>query len=174
MRLKIALVTFLALASVCLLLADVKTDYDHKADFAKYHTYSWIKVKTEDPLWVDRIKSAVDSQLVAKGWQQVPEGGDTDVAAYGSTHHVETLQTWYNGVGGGWRWRGFNNGMSTTTVQKTPVGTLMVDVFDGNNKQLIWRGVSSDTLAGNPDKNIKKLNKNVESMFKKFPPSSKG
>jgi hypothetical protein len=33
----------------------VKTDYDHNANFAEYTTYSWEKVQTQDPLLVARI-----------------------------------------------------------------------------------------------------------------------
>ena len=102
-------------------------------------------------------------------------GGDAGVAAYGSTQNQQSVETMYNGFGGGWRWRGFGGmGESTTTVQNTPVGTLRVDIFDGNTKQLIWRGSSSDTLSGKAEKNEKKLVKDVEEMFKKFPPESKG
>ncbi len=165
----------LGLMAACLLLAKVTTDYDHHADFSSYHTYSWIKVAAQDQLWNDRIKRAVDKQLTAKGWQLVETGGDTDVAAYGSTHNAQSMQTWYNGFGGGWRWGGFgNSGMSTTTVQNIPIGRLMVDVFAGGSKQLLWRGQATDTLSGNPEKNTKKLDKAVADLFKKFPPKSKG
>jgi hypothetical protein len=59
-------------------------------------------------------------------------------------------------------------------VQETPVGTLIVDIFDSSNKKLIWRGVASDTLSGKSDKDEKKMDKAVAEMFKKFPPSPKG
>jgi len=45
-----------------------------------------------------------------------------------------------------------------------------VNVFDGNSKQLMWRGTSSSDLSGTPEKNTKKLDKDVQKMFKKFPP----
>jgi hypothetical protein len=48
---------------------------------------------------------------------------------------------------------------------------LVVDIFDGNSKKLIWRGSSSETLSEKPDKNEKKLEKAVDEMFKHFPPS---
>jgi organic hydroperoxide reductase OsmC/OhrA len=48
----------------------VKTDYDRSADFSQYRTYSWDKVHTQNTLWVDRIKAAVNSALAAKGWRQ--------------------------------------------------------------------------------------------------------
>jgi hypothetical protein len=170
-------ITILGLAlvgSVLIALADVKIDYDHKADFTKYHTFSWIKVQAENPLWNDRITRAVDSELTAKGWTKVDSGGDASVAAYGATHTQQNLETWYDGFGGGWRWRGFGEGMATTTVEKVPVGTLTIDIFDSSNKQLIFRGSSSDTLSDKPEKNEKKLDKSVADMFKKFPPEPKG
>ncbi len=157
-----------------LAFADTKTDYNHHTDFTRYHTYSWIKVQTDDPLWVDRITSAVNSQLSAKGWTQQQSGGDVSIAAYGSMHEERTVQTWYDGFGGGWRWRGFGDGMATTTVEKTPVGALTIDMFDSSTKQLVWRGSATDTLSDKPEKNEKKLDKSVEDMFKKFPPESKG
>jgi hypothetical protein len=57
------------LAGACLLLAaKVTVDYNHNIDFSQYKTYSWLKADAADPLWPDRIRQAVDSQLTAKGW----------------------------------------------------------------------------------------------------------
>ena len=47
---------------------DVKTDYDRSANFGQYKTYSWEQIKTRDPLQVDRIKSAANAALAAKGF----------------------------------------------------------------------------------------------------------
>ena len=52
----------------------VKTDYDRGADFSQYKTYSWEKVQTQNPLWVSRIKQAVNADLAAKGWTPVSFG----------------------------------------------------------------------------------------------------
>jgi hypothetical protein len=48
----------------------------------------------------------------------------------------------------------------------------VVDLFNTNTKELLWRGTSSDTLSNNSDKNIKNLDKGVDKMFKHFPPES--
>src|ERR1700734_3496645 len=84
-------------AAVLLFAADVKTDYSHTVDFGNYHTYSWLKVDAGNPLWVDRIKRDVDNELTAKGWMQVPSGGDAAVSAFGATHNQQSLQTFYDG-----------------------------------------------------------------------------
>jgi hypothetical protein len=163
----------LALIGVTLLIAGVKTDYDHAADFKTYKTYSWIKVDAGNPLWIDRIRQAVDQQLSTKGLTPQDSGADVAVAALGRTKKEQTYNTFYDGIGGGWGWRGFGNmgmGTSTTTVSETPVGTLTVDLFDAKSKKLVWRGIATETLSDKPEKNEKKLQSAVADLFKKFPP----
>jgi hypothetical protein len=166
---------FVSIAMLFLLTAasfaqQVKTDYDRSVNFGQYKTYSWQKVTTKDPLWADRIKSAVDSALTAKGWTQVPSGGDVSLVAIEATKNQQTLNTFYNGFGGGWRWGGFGN--STTTVDNYKVGTLVLDMFDTQTKKLVWRGSASDALSDKSDKNIKNLDKEVQKMLKDFPPGA--
>jgi hypothetical protein len=159
------------------LFANTMIDYDHSANFSKYHTYSWTSVNVQEPLWKDRVSMAIDGQLSAKGWQKVDSGGDASIVAVGSTRTEQTFETWYDGgFGGGWFHRGWwgGPGLATTTVERTPVGTLHVDIFDGQSKKVIWHGSSTDTLTGNPEKNEKKLDKAVADLFKKFPPPDKG
>jgi hypothetical protein len=167
----VGIATFFAATSFA---QQVKTDYDRNANFSQYKTYSWEKVQTQDPLWVDRIKEAVNAALTAKGVTPVESGGDIAVVAVEATQSQRTLNTFYDGLGGGWRWRGFGGlGEATTTVDTYKVGTLIVDLFDAHSKTLVWRGSSSDTLSDKSDKNIKNLDKGVQKMFDHFPPDVK-
>ena len=170
-----------ALMAIMLLFAgkssaqQVKTDYDRGANFGQYKTYSWAQVKTKEALDVDRIKTAVNAALAAKGWTPVDSDGDVSIVAIEITRNQQTLNTFYDGFEGGWGWRRFGGGgfgEATTTTETYKVGTLVVDLFDAKTKQLIWRGTSSDTLSNNSDKNIKNLDKGVDKMFKHFPPGS--
>jgi Domain of unknown function (DUF4136) len=159
-------------------LAEVKTDYDRNADFSRYKTYSWGKVHTQNPLWTDRIRAAVASALTAKGWTEVESGGDVSIMAMEMTEDHRTLNRYYDNFGGGWGWRrwgGFGDGFgtSTTTEETYKVGTLVVDLFDTNTKKLIWHGSATDTLSDKSDKNIKKLNSDVQRMLDHFPPEVK-
>jgi hypothetical protein len=170
--------TIFASVGIALLFAtasfaqQVKTDYDRTTDFSHYKTYSWEKVQTQDPLWVDRIKEAVNAALAAKGLTSVESGGDIAIVAMEMTKNQRTLNTFYDGFGGGWRWGG-GFGNATTTVDNYKVGTLVVDLFDANAKKVIWRGSASDTLSDKSDKNIKNLDKGVQKMFDHFPPNDK-
>src|SRR5712692_4863371 len=103
----------------------VKTDFDHQANFSQYKTYSWQEIKPANSLWDARIKNAVDAQLAAKGWTQVDSGGDVAVVAIKTSKTQRTLQTFYDGFGGGWGWRRFGGGGfgdATTTEQDYKVG----------------------------------------------------
>jgi len=165
------------LVLVTCLFAKTTADYDHAVDFARYHTYSWLGVTVQEPLWQDRVKQAIDSQLTARGWRNVPSGGEASVSAFGSTQTEQRLENWYGGgVYGGWYHRGWwvGGGPGFVGVENVPVGTLHIDIFDAQSRKVIWHGVCSDTLSPKPDKNEKKLEKDVADVFKKFPPREKG
>jgi len=153
------------------------TDYDHSSNFSQYKTFSWLKVQAGDSLWADRIQQDVDAQLTAKGWTEVESNGNASITAFRSTQEQPTLETFYDGFGGGWGWRGRGGfggdgmGMSTTTTEDTKVGTIVVDIFDSQTKQLLWRGKESSDLGNNAEKNTKSLAKDMADLFKRFPPS---
>ena len=109
--------------------------------------------------------------MAAKGLTEVPSGGEVVIAARDAIHNEQQLNTFYDGFGGRRFFGGM--GMSTTTVDTYKVGTLIVELFDGASKNLIWRGTATNTLSNNADKNIKSLDKNVQKMFEHFPPQPK-
>jgi hypothetical protein len=170
--------SYFAIASalcVAPLKADtVKSDYSHSADFAHLHTYSWGTVKTTNPLYVDRVKHAVDQALQAKGWQLVANDGDTTVFAIGEVRDEKQLETTYNSIGpnwgGGWGWgSGGGFGTATTTTVHQPVGNLVIDIFTTADKKLVWRGIIERNISNNSEKNIKELDKDIAKLFKDFP-----
>jgi Domain of unknown function (DUF4136) len=111
--------------------------------------------------------------LEANGLAQIADGGDIAIVAIKTSQTQRTLQTFYDGFGGGWRWRGFGGfGESTTTEQDYQEGTLVIDLYDGKTKQLIWRGSTESVLSDKAEKNEKNLDKGVAKMFKDFPPGS--
>jgi Domain of unknown function (DUF4136) len=151
---------------------DVQTDYDKSKNFAEYHTYYWAKIESANPLMNQRVQAAIDAELSNKGWSKQQAGGDVAIVALGMTDTKKDLHTFY--TGSGWGYGGFYGaggmGSSTTTVSEYKQGTLVVDLYDSNSRQLLWRGTATDTLSDKPEKNEKKVNKAVAKMFKKFPP----
>ena len=160
----------------------VEVDYAHGDNFSKYKTYTWAKepnVESPNQLVEQRIVSNVDEVLAKKGLKRVDSGGDLMVAYQSSVTKQTQLTTMTSGMGGGWGpgpgWRrgwayGGGSAISTTTASTIPVGTLVIDLLDPNEKQLVFRGVATDTLSSNPEKNTKKLVKAVNKIFDKYPP----
>lgn len=171
----------LALTALPLVAASVSTDYDHNANFRAYHTFSFFKVQTSDPLYQQRIKEEITADLAKAGYQMVPSGGDVTITAIGGVKDKQEYNTFYDGLGGGgWGWRGWGGWGgrwgegTTTTVQDVPVGTLMVDMYDSSTHQLVWRGRVSDEVSNNGDKEYKRVNKDIDKMLNGFPPKTKG
>jgi hypothetical protein len=151
----------------------VSVDYNHQVNFSNYKTYVWIHRPRYrlDPLMEQRAVDAINAALTANGWREVPAGADVAVAAHFATRRERTLETFYDGFGGGWHWHfGPGFGTAVTTVQTYEIGALVVDLFDAQTKDLIWRGVATDTLSQNPQKDTKKLEKAVDKLFSRFPP----
>ena len=48
-------------------------------------------------------------------------------------------------------------------------------MYDGERKQLVWRGIVADVIDANakPDKKQKHLDKAVEKLLKNYPPQKK-
>lgn len=146
----LAIPVFVAMLSAVVLANHVTVDYDHAMNFGHVKTYSWSQLQTS--IWDGRLKDAINLELAAKRWTEVRSGGDVALVA------VERTSSW--------RWEGFG----TPTAASGEVGTLVVSMFDGKSKDLIWRGKVSSDLSSNPDKNTKKLYEDVQKMFKNFPP----
>ena len=151
----------------------VSTDYAKDANFATYKTFMWLKdPNATDPLMKQRIIDDVNAALTAKGLKLVTADADVAVAAHCATEKERSLQTFYDGFGGGWRWGG-RFGSATTMVNTFEVGTLIVDIFDAKSKEALWRGTATKTISENPEKNAENLNKAVTKMFKEYPPSTR-
>jgi hypothetical protein len=140
------------------------------ANFSQYHTYAWGQGanpnQIQSSFLAQEAKSQVDAQLQGKGMQLVTESQNPDLVVIGSGGLKQ--QTSYNAWGtGGMR---FGGGMATVTPQTNVVGTLIIDIYDAKQKQLVWRGMASDTLnETNSEKNNKLVDKAVQKMFKKYP-----
>ncbi|GAB3350669.1 DUF4136 domain-containing protein [Lysobacter tyrosinilyticus] len=184
-RMLVALILAIAATlAACASTPIVYTDQDPAAQFGGYRTYSWReKAEKAPPLVAQRIVDAVDTQLRAKGWTPVASGGDVVLAAHVATRQEYDLDTFYDDpFWGGWGWGagwghwgpgwGMNAGMHTTRVHSYTVGTLVLDMFDANTKQAIWRGTAEAVVPRDPKKYTEQIQTGVTKMFAGFPPGS--
>jgi hypothetical protein len=155
------------------------SDFDPSADFSAYKTYAWMEVA--DPsrsqnrgvseLVEKRIAAAVDENLVAKGYTKRMEPPvDFVVNFMLTTQEKIDFNTYYTG----WGYYGWYGGTQVEARQYTE-GTLIVDIFDAETKELAWRGMAQGTIdpSLSPEQRTARINQAVGGILQRFPPGSK-
>jgi hypothetical protein len=145
----------------------VQSDFDRAFDFSKLKTFAFAQQQRgpNDPLAANplndrRIRTALDSQLVARGFTSDSGGPDFLVAYHAATRARTSLDAWGYGPG---RWRG-----GRVDVNQYTEGTLIVDMVDPASKQLVWRGTATGTIQlKDVDKKIREAAKKLTERFVK-------
>ncbi len=147
----------------------VETDYNRETDFSKYNTYRWIPhIKgTEDnplmndPLIESHVKNAVNTEMAKKEFTKIEEGHPDFLVAWYFTSRNRVDVTHHYGY-----W------YPHTNVYQYKEGTLVIDVVDRIDKQLIWRGWATGVLEDRSSLNSQ-INYSVQKLLKKFPPDAR-
>jgi hypothetical protein len=168
---------------------NVRTDFDPSADFTRYHTYYWAGGKDvtgqgslENSLVDKRIKSIIGAQLAAKGLREVPEDAKPDLVVLywvGTKDKISVQTVPSSGMSQRVVWSRYDpywNGRWGRTYDEVEVrnykeGTLIVDLIDTSNKQLVWRAYLVQTLDKNPQTTAKRAEANAAAAFAQYPPS---
>ena len=69
-----------------------------------------------------------------------------------------------------YRHRGGWGNLSAPMIDQYEEGTLIIDVLDGQNRQLMWRGADSRRL-GRAAPQQEEIRKSVEQILAEFPPA---
>jgi hypothetical protein len=136
---------------------DTHYNYDRNADFGKYKTYRWVEIDGAihlDQLTEKLLKNAFDTELSTKRLIQIM-GNDPDllISYQAAINHEEQFNAFSGGFGPGWGYGvGWGSGWgyanypetSTITVQSTTIhiGSVGFDMYDADQKKLVWRGVA--------------------------------
>ena len=120
---------------------------------------------SEDQLINQEIKRAVDEQLARKGLIKVDKNADIEVGYHAAIRQERSL--YVSGMG----WGGRGNSSVQGQTSSIPIGTIVVDLYDRAQKQLIWRGDTTRTidLKKDPDKNYKNLQEAMAKLFRNYP-----
>jgi len=142
----------------------VSNDFDHAVNFSAYKTWAWYPRQQADTQggpakgyesFVDqRIRTAVASDLAAKGLTEVAQGQAPDVfVAYSArVENQQQASPYYNGLGypygyGYGGYGGYGRGYAPVTQYKA--GTVIIDIVDARRKELAWRGTGMAALNQN-------------------------
>jgi hypothetical protein len=173
-------VAALLLVPVLALAQKVSYDFNKSSNFASFKTYAMKDgTKVGQQLIDDRITAAIDAAMAAKGFTKSDNDPDVFVVyhvAFDKEKDISTYSSGYAGGYGAYGW-GYGAGMGSTTTQVRDilVGTMVIDMADAKNKQLVWRGMGVkevDTQA-KPEKRDKSITNAVNKIFKNYPPKQK-
>jgi hypothetical protein len=170
------LIVILALVS-CSSEIVVRTDFDKSSEILTYTRYDWLKREeiesrnsplTYNELNDKRIKTTVDAGLVKKGYDI-----DTVRPQFLLHYHItieeksQLIETEPYGYSYGQFWRN-----SQTEVRRYQEGTLILDVMDADNRQLIWRGWAVSILDDRKLVSEELINEAVTEILERFPATS--
>jgi hypothetical protein len=159
----------------------VKSDYEKSFDFSQLRTFAFKTDRaSNDPLRTNtieagRIQSALTAQLEANGFTQSDQNPDFIVAFYARSREKTQIQSTGFGYGSGfgwgygipfrgrWRW-GLGPDIWTSTYTQ---GSVMVDIIDPKNNELVWRGVAKDTING-IGQSEKQANQAAKDLVKRY------
>lgn len=162
---------FLAVAFVgCASSIKTSVDYDRSIDFSRYRTYGWLRSgRIGNDILERRLTTAVDRELARRGLVR----GDTPdllVAMHGRMSK-EVQYTAYD-TSWGYGWRRWGGGPTMVRREEVPVGTLIVDLVDARDNELVWRGTATSAIdtTASVEKREAVVQEAVEKLFAAYPP----
>lgn len=175
----ISLFSAVALLS-CSKSLSVYSDFDSGAHVDNYHTFGWAPVSNGEssnpPLYVNelndkRIKKFVSSELQSRGYVYSSEKPELLI----HYHIIVDSKTGVSSIPnpyyyGPYRYYQPYWGYSQVNVYNYKERTLIIDLIDASNNDLVWRAWVSPFLEDNPaDKTELEIREAVMMIFTKFP-----
>lgn len=165
----------------------VHSDFDPAADFSTIHTFSWKQVNVPgdalaaNPFLYKRIVTAINQYLETRGYQKTDDTvADVLLAIHGGTKEKMRVTDW-GGPGGyyinpwynPW-WGGAAYG-GRVDVSYYTEGTLVIDVVNRQQHELIWRGLGTGIVHDytHQEQMEKQINEYVREILNTFPPGYK-
>ena len=154
---------------------NIRSESDPTADFTKYKTFNFPlniddfarNVIKANPFLHKEMLNILNETMTARGYVKTDKKPDLFVV-YHATTDQKTSVTTYRGGYHSWGYHGWGMGYTDVRVDQYTEGTLIVDLVDANEEELVWRGWATGTLKAKPE--YDRLREVVKSMLAEFPP----
>lgn len=154
--------------------------WDPQFDWDSIQTFGWqstpeTSLEESNPFMHSRVMTAIEYQFASAGLTQVEQNPDVWVTYHTQTNDRVRLRSNSFGYGfggyglGGWgMYGGLGGPISTTTdVIEFEENTLIVDVWDPDSQELVFRGTVTRVFSQTPQKAEKQMDKAIERMAKR-------
>lgn len=160
-------------------------DFNPAADFSALRTFDWMPdppggrgdPRVDNDLIDQRFEIALEEVLEARGFRKISSGQPDFRVAYHLALDEEVDYQTLNTYGGSWGYRGvYGPRIGVTTVQERryTVGTLIIDIFDVESQELVWRGSGEGRVSDDdrtPQERQARVTEAVRQVLARFPPN---
>ena len=150
----------------------VVSDYDPKANFSEYKTYSvnLEELKLND-IDQSRVTEELQKQLAEKGLSQSNEAVDLVIQVKANHKLVRDTYVTPNVYLGGWgSWLGWGMGLGRTYTNEYNQGGLVFNFMDAKTGKLVWQGKGSGINVDSPKSKQKQIPEIIAEILKNYPP----
>lgn len=156
--------------------SNIRSDYDHDANFGEYKTYDFIDSagsddKNYESLFSQYMTAAITIEMEKRGYVKAENPDlllnfNANMQEKTKVTQTRTPSPSYYGYRRGYYdpWRSYSYGTQTHVSQYTE-GTFNIDIIDARKKQLIWEAVSVGRVT---EKKLKNLEQGVREGVPKF------
>jgi len=167
---------FLLFSSSCVTI-DIRIDYDRTFDFSTLRRFQFMARQRQplaksrdtsfirDPFFTRAVEREIEAALSEKGYRLAGSQRNADflISYYAVARNETTIRPTTYRMGRYGRGR-----FSAGRVYRYKQGTLVIDIIDNAQKELVWRGIGSGVLDRiDPTKNLLLA---VERILQAFPP----
>jgi len=157
------LFTIISISS-CATIYHVTSDFEKNVDFADFKSYNILNhdhgfPQGANPINKQRIERAIHQEIGQ--YLDKTEEPDLEVSWFVKVETVTDVDVYRSYYA---RWQVLPYMM----VHQYTEGTLVIDVIDRSNNQVIWHGKTSDAVYKDMPKVEKKINRAVQAMVRQF------
>ncbi|GAA4392511.1 DUF4136 domain-containing protein [Hymenobacter koreensis] len=160
----------------------VSSDFDHATNFRAYKTWSWYPDQPTDAeggpakgynsFFDKRMRTAVEAEMVRKGFTKVEKSPDVFVAYSARVEDKQRAnQTPYGPYGYPFWYYGYGAALNRPyQVMDYKAGNIIIDIVDAKRKELVWRGYGQSQV-GDQTISETEVNRIVAGVLGDYPPS---
>ncbi|MEJ2627121.1 MAG: DUF4136 domain-containing protein [bacterium] len=171
-----AVILIMVIFSISCSTVRVSVNYDDTVNFNRYEAYSLVKAPrnkenrkgtVRNPLLKKEILNQIKTIFSEKGYTEAESKENADFLVIFYTN-VQNKKDWVPPTYHTGRWGRIHRVRPGHTIHYKE-GTLIIDIVDQEQKELVWQGVGKDVLNRvNPEENFVS---SVREILKDFPPS---
>ena len=165
--------TFIILSflfSSCATFSNVSSDYKKDVDFTSFKSYKIINPdggfpQGVNPIRKQYIEEAIHNELNALGFA-LSDQADLEISWFVKINTIREVEIYRDHYS---RWRYFQH----IHIDEYEEGTLVIDIIDRTNQQLIWHGITTERLPENITDPQAKIKAKINEVFTQFAKDAK-